>query len=274
MADAPKTVAELRGLVATVCLSGSITPQFGACLMELRSYMETRGMRNVEYKIVHGLFVESARDDVVKHSLQQNYDWTLQIDADATFSPDTLHRLLEQAYVHHPDAGVMGAYCQLKAKPNLPTIDTGTGTWEEHYPGEGVLLVIRTGAHCFLIKNWIFQRLGPPPWFRSRQQMLPAKAFKEVDNFARCRVHGKNPLADHSEWATLMEAALAASPGQEAVVGEDSAFFDRCRAHNIPVYVDCDLVTGHVAQTVIYPNDFSKAVKDDRRLRRIALGAG
>jgi len=276
MAEA-KVVSELKGFIASIALTGSVTPQFSSCWSEMRSYNQTNGLVNIEYKQEYGVLLEAARDAVVRHALnpkgdfsQPPYDWILQIDADATFPPNTLHRMLEQAYVNHPEVGVIGAYSQLKSPPHIPTIDTGSGTWEEHYPGEGIIPVIRTGAHCLFTKTWVFQKLKEP-WFRTRITQAPVRAFAEVDGFARQRLAGKNPLQDHPEWATLMEAALHVS-NAVTNVGEDSGFCDSCRAHNIPIYVDTDLVTGHVASKVIEPQDFIKAVKDVEVKQRAALG--
>lgn len=274
----PKNINDLKGYVATISLTGSVTPQFSSCLAEMRSHNERNGLINVEYKINHGVHVEAARDSVVQHALnprgdksQPAYDWILQIDADATFPAWTLQRLLEQAYVMVPESGVIGAYAQLKQPPNLPTIDTGTGTWEEHYPGEGLLKVIRTGCHCFLAKTWIFGRVGNAPWFRTRSAPTPLRAFREVDGFARRTLSGNNPLADHPEWETLM-AQAGNQPPVESHVGEDSSFFDRCLASGIQVFVDCDLVTGHVAQQVIMPPDLKRCMDEQRKTFRLALG--
>lgn len=276
----PLDIAGLKGYVCAISLTGSILPQFARCFMEMRSYNERIGLARIEYDPGrHGLFIEAARDDVIMHALDPRgdrsepaYDWVLQIDADATFPQETLHRLLQQAYVNAPNAGVIGAYSQLKPHPHLPTIDTGTGTWEEHYPGEGLLPVIRTGCHCVLIKTGVFSKIGGPPWFRTRMAQQPIRALREVDNFARTKLSGRNPFRDHPEWATLMEMAQQGAMQREAVVGEDSAFFDRCRAHNVPVMVDTDLVTGHIAQHVITPDKFKEALQKSRRMQRAALG--
>lgn len=273
-------LTDLRGYVASISLTGSITPQFGACLAEMRSYNEQCGLRQIEYKINHGIHVESARDAVVQHALDPRgdgseapYDWILQIDADATFAADTLHRLLDDIYATSSGAGVVGAYAQLKGFPNLPTIDTGTGTWEEHYPGEGMLRVIRTGCHCFLSKTAVYRKLGPAPWFRTRTAPTPLRAFREVDGFARRTLSGRNPLADHPEWETLMIQA-SRQPVIESHVGEDSSFFDRCLAHDVECYVDTNVITGHVTQQVIMPPDLKKHMDERRRNVRLALGVG
>lgn len=275
------SLSDLRGYVATISLTGSVTPQFSSCMMEMRSYNERIGLNQVEYRINYGLFIEAARDDVILHALnprgdgsERPYDWVLQIDADATFPPETLHRLLQRAYIEQPLAGAVGAYSQLKPYPHFPTIDTGSGTWEEHYPGQGLLPVIRTGCHCFLIKCGVFSKIGPPPWFRTRSALSPLRAMREVDNFARQKLSGRNPFRDHPEWGTLIEEAVTVSPKSEPLVGEDSSFFDRCRAHNVPILVDTDLVTGHVAQRVIEPSDFKDAVNKSRKMQQAALGIG
>ncbi len=224
---------EMRGLVATVALTGSVTPEFSQCMFAMGEWNRTHGLMNVEYRQEHGVLVEAARDAVVMHALKENYDWILQIDADATFPADTLGRLLDAAYIKQPDSGAVGAYSQLKPAPYLPTIDTGTGTWEEHYPGEGMLPVIRTGAHCLLVKTWVFRKM-PAPWFRTRLAASPIRAFAEVDGFVRQRMDGENPLSQHPEWGTLMEAALrsaSASRGRWASAMPRSARSCRSSFH-------------------------------------------
>lgn len=265
-------IRSTRGLVATISLTGSVTYQFSQCFSEMRSYNETKlEHRSIEYRQQPGVLVEAARDEVVAHALQQNYDWILQIDADATFPPTTLHQLLKDAYVREPDAGVVGAYSQLKPPPHLPTIDTGSGTWEEHYPGEGLLPVIRTGCHCFLAKTGVFRKLGKP-WFRTRLAVNPVRAMMEVDNFCRQRYSGFNPFCQHPEWEPTMLAASAASGPHDTPVGEDSSFFDRCRAAWVPIFVDTDLVTGHVRNDIIRPDAFIRNVRQNREMQRTALG--
>ena len=279
MAEPTRDLADSRGFVCTLALSGSVKPQYSECMLALARFNDSQNLKRVEYKQEHGLFIETARDEAVMHALDPRgdrteaaYDWLLMIDADATFPQDTLWRLLYRAYIEQPNAGVVGAYSQLKPYPHVPTIDTGTGTWEEHYPGEGMLQVIRTGGHCLLIKLGIFQKTGPPPWFRTRHVQQPIRAMRDLDNFARTKLSGKNPFREHPEWETLFEDAMRSSTAREPFVGEDSAFFDRCRAHNVPCYVDTDLVTGHVSDKVIQPMDFRDAVRKREQVQRAALG--
>ena len=264
-------IRALPGLVATVSTTGAVTPQFAENLSNLRSYNDTHGLIKVEYKTMGAVLVEAGRDACVQHMMKEKYEWLLQIDADAApFPQDALERMLQIAYLQMPHVRVVGGYCQIKGPVPLPTIDTGTGTWEEHYPGEGILSCIRTGAHFFLCKRDAFAGTGPP-WFRSRVATTPLRAMMEVDNYARVRLDGNNPLADLPEWDTLMHAAYKGTYG-ETHVGEDSGFFDKLRAIGKMVVVDCDLVVGHVSTKIIMPIDLKEAMNKRLVAQRTALG--
>ena len=261
----------LRGLVATVCTSGHVKPQYSISFSNLRSHNDREGYHNVEYKIFPGVLVEAARDEVVAHAIQHRYDWILQIDADASpFPANSLSRMLNNIYINYPEFDAIGAYCQVKGQMNHPTIDTGTGKWEEHYPGEGMLPVIRTGAHFLFTKISAFQRFGPP-WFRTRIPLHPSRAFMDVDNFARTHIDGKNPFWS-KEWETLLQEALTIPGSIMTPIGEDSGFFDTLKAHGGAAGVDTDMIVGHVDDRCILPEDFIKQAKDARLALRQILG--
>lgn len=267
-------IRTISGLVATCCTSGAITPEFGDARSDLRSFNDRNELHKVEYRTFYAQLVEEGRDAAVRHMLdaaQGAYQWILQIDADAApFPPNALARMLNTMFVDMPHIDALGGYCQLKGAPYLPTIDTGTGTWEEHYPGEGIIPVIRTGAHFLLCKRSAFARTGPP-WFRTRLAQPPMRAMAEVDGFARQRLGGDNPLATHPEWHTLMQMAAKVSP-KDTHVGEDSGFFDKLRATGGVAYVDTDLVVGHRATKVIMPGDFIDAMAEQRRVQAACIG--
>lgn len=265
MSKSPK---ELKGLVATVVLSGTVKPQTAAALSELRSFNDRNGYHGVEYMYAPATLVEAGRDAVCMHALQQGYDYVLQIDADAApFPADAIERALS---VWYPSSyGVVGGYCQLRGPTGQPTIDTGSGTWEEHYPGQGIIPVIRTGAHFLFVKVDVF-RLLPPPWFRTRIPLSPIRALSDVDNYARTTL-GSNPLVDHPEWQTLYEQARRVSP-QMSHVGEDSSFCDTLIAHGVRIGVDTDCIVGHVSDEIIMPERFVTHMRKMRSNFRLALG--
>lgn len=261
-------VKELRGLIACVVTTGAIKPQFSASFSSMRDWNSRNGLVNIEYRFFDAKLVESGRDAVCRHALEQNYSWLIMVDADATgFPPESTMRMLENGFVVAPTAHVIGAYAQLKQPPYLPTIDTGTGTWEIQYPGQGLIPVIRTGGHFIFVKTDLLRHMGPP-WFRTRIPYTPLKAMKELDNFARCQLDGRNPLQDHPEWETLFESAKKVSLNarvMEVNIGEDSAFCDSVRAVGGNIFVDTNLTTGHVADKVIEPKDLREAVRDIER---------
>lgn len=261
----------LRGLVATCVGIGGVDSDFAAAREEMRVFNVENGFKNVEYRTFNCVLVESGRDEVALHGLREGYDWILQIDADAApFAPDALVRLLRRAYVDAPDADAVGAYCQLKQAPYLPTIDTGTGTWEVHYPGEGLLPVIRTGGHFLLVKAQAYRRLGAPPYHRTRLAPSLLRTLSELDNAARQKFDNRNPFADLPQWGALVEAARTQPQHGESHVGEDSGFCDRLTAAGGRIYVDTDLVAGHVTKSFITPQ-MLKAQIDAREAQRRAL---
>lgn len=270
-----KRLQDLTGLVATIVTSGSVHEEFSQCREDLRAYNIENGFEKTEYRHFTAVFVERGRDNVLKHAFfkeNTGYDFVIQIDADAVFPANTMHRLLEDAFIKRPDADMVGAYANLKAPPYLPTIDTGTGTWEPIYPGRGILPVIRTGGHCFLVKPSAVQKMGQPPWFRTRLADRPIDAMANLDNFARMKLDGKNPLTEHPEWHTLLAQARDDTSTEPSAVGEDSAFCDRLRAAGGNIYVDTDLMTGHLAKQRLTWRDFRDEMKDRQSRVRLACG--
>ena len=265
----------LPGLIATICTTGSTLSEYVTAFGNLRSYNDRNNFHKVEYLHIDAKLVEAGRDSAVIHAMNEGYEWILQIDADAApFRPDALHALLNTAYLTHPDSHVIAGYCQIKGDLPLPTIDTGTGTWEIHFPDEGVLPVIRTGAHFFLTKISAFRLMGDPPYFRTRKPWLPLQALAEVDNYARTQLDGQNPFANQRAWVTLQASAAEDSADHDPNqwVGEDSGFCDRLTSVGGQIYVDTSVVAGHVHKKTIVPDDLREALDKMDERRRLAYG--
>jgi hypothetical protein len=262
---------KLRGLCATVVTTGSVEALFAQCHEDLRSFNDRNGLHSIEYKQFYAALVEAGRDAVVAHALANQYDFLVMIDADATFAPDALYKILDTAYNAVPDSDAVGAYCQLKGAMT-PTLDTGSGTWEIHYPGEGVIPVIRTGAHFILCKASAFQKMGPAPWFRTRHAPRALDVLAEMDGMSRQAFSGSNPFSSMQEWKKLLEAAAKNSQGGPSSVGEDSGFCDRLLASGGRIYVNCDIVTGHIYKDVITPRKLKERVDKHERAVRLHVG--
>jgi hypothetical protein len=262
---------QLPGLIASINLTGQVDSHFSEAMSSVRSYNDLNGY-HIEYLTFYGMWLEVGRDEAVKHAIENEYAWVMQIDADAApIPPNLTEYLVQKLFVEQPDADVIGAYCQLKGEPHLPTVDTGTGRWEEIYPGSGIVPVIRTGAHCFIAKTQAFKRFGPP-WFRTRQVQQPYLAFQEVDNFSRCRLAGQNPFAKVPEWHIMVNEAAKGEIPELQNVGEDSGFCDRLMAAGGRIYVDTDLVVGHVTKKIISPDDLKKHM--DARHKKVRQVCG
>jgi hypothetical protein len=267
----PVDLTQFKGLVSTIVLSGTVHEEFAMCRENMRAFNIEQGFTRVEYRNFNAVLVEHGRDEALQHAVNERYDWCLQIDADATFPPDALARILQTAFVTVPNSDVVGGYAQLKHAPFLPTIDSGSGTWEPIFPGEGVLPVIRTGAHFVLVKPRILSRFGPP-WFRTRRSMRPIDALRDVDNYARIKLDGANPLSELDAWQRLMDEAKGEAGGTESPVGEDSGFCDALKAAGGAIFVDTNLVIGHLSKRLVTPQMLKEAKDEEMARYRAAVG--
>ncbi len=278
MAD--KKGIEIPGGVVAVTTYGQITGATAECLMNARSFNEKNGITSVAYPMVPGTLVDRARNDAVRQALGAKAGWLMFIDGDMTFAPDAIHGLLVAAYHTRPDADVIGAYCNLKGGPNMPTIDTGTGTWEVQYPGQGIIEVIRTGAAFLLIKMHVFGVLKEP-WYSTRTPQRAIDHLGEVDNFSRTKMNGINPFRElpGSPWEKLERAAMDDRGSVQGIwhpaeVGEDSSFCDRARASGFRVFVHTDIVTGHVESRVLQWTDHRDAMRKMEKESLLMVGIG
>lgn len=244
---------------------GSITAETTQSLLDLRGFNERNGLTNVTYMIVPGHLVDKARNDAVRMLLQHPHaQYLMFLDADMTFRPELMALLAQTAYGVATWADIVGGWCPLRGKPYLPTIDTGTGTWEQTDANQGLMEVIRTGGACILVKRHVYQQMEYP-WYGVRPAPRALDMLAEVDNFARIKFDGRNPLRDKDEWATLERIAKeeasqqrgnpqAQGPGGTfSSVGEDSAFCDRAKALGFRIVVNTDAVCHHMDRLEITP---------------------
>lgn len=262
-----------------VCVTtyGSVQSETAFALMEARSFAEKQGLVNLQWAQIHGALVDKARNEAMRRLLAVGPEWLIFVDGDMVFEPDAIFKLLERAYGTHPHFDVLGGYCNLRGGPALPTIDTGTGTWESWYPGQGVIDVMRTGAAFVLIKKHVAQRI-PDPWFALRVPMRILDAIQEVDTFCRTVFDGRNPMRGlpSRAWETMTDLARQHSSSREqpfvpAEVGEDSSFCDRVTAAGMRIGVDTDLIIRHIVrQTQDWTAHRDAMEKHDREHRLLS----
>lgn len=265
-----------------VCVTtfGLIRAETAKALGDMRVRAIDRGITNIVWEMIHGGLVDKARNDAARTFLAHKPElgWLLFLDGDMLFEPTLLEHLLLTAWKTHTWADLVGGYAQLRGEPYLPTIDTGTGTWEFVDANTGVYEVIRTGGACLLTKRHVFERLQYP-WFGTRPTPRPLDVMIELDNFARCKFDGTNPFTENKAWQKLLDIAQEEAarqqgvtdytPGWEyGVVGEDSNFADHAKAHGFRIVVNTDAILGHVDKKVITHQDMVDAKKRlDKRYR-------
>lgn len=234
---------------------GSITMETTQSLLDIQAYNLNQGLNNISYRMFPGSLVDKARNDACRFMLEHNLLWVLFIDGDMVPPADAVRRMLQTAFGVAPHFDVVGGYCNLRGEAAIPTIDTGTGTWESHFPGSGLKEVIRTGGAFLLVKRHVCERI-PAPWFALRVPMRPVDAMAEVDNYARIKFDGTNPFRSLPEWDVLERIASrdpSTRPGAfvPIEVGEDSGFCDRVRMAGMRIAVDTDIEILHVHRSSI-----------------------
>lgn len=170
-----------------------------------------------------GADLPAVRNQIVREALERpDWQWLAWVDTDAGFAPNTIDRLLASAHVR--DRPILGAlafaskevskdgFNGFRTQPR-PTIfdfvpmDDGTQRFcgRNDYPYNQVTRCASTGMHCVLIHRWVFEKLR--------------------DEFGDTW-HDRIPQADD-------------------LLGEDTSFYARCGAQNIPVHVDTAIKTNH-----------------------------
>lgn len=264
--------------VVCVTTHGAVRQETAKNLLDAIRFSDRAGATNIEWVMEHATLVERARNAAVRNALRSGAQWLLFIDADTVFPQDAVLHALRAAYVDLPHADVLGGYVPLRGDFALPTIDTGTGTWESWFPGSGPIEVIRTGCAFLLIKRHVLEALADP-WFRVRVPARPIDFMLEVDNFARIKFDGRNPLRDApgDAWRKLEKCATddpSAAPEQftPIEVGEDSGFCDRVRAAGFRIFVDTNINCGHVDVRVLTAADHKRGIADRERQQRLLTG--
>lgn len=260
------------GMVALTS-PGMIRVETALGMVESCRYLEQKGVKTA-FAHFGGALVDKARNDACRSMLANGHGWVLFVDGDMTFPNDAIFRLIQTAYHDYPEADIVGGYCVLRGGA-VPTIDTGTGTWESHFPGSGILEVMRTGGAFLLVKRHVCERL-PQPWFGVRHPMKWLTALQEIDNLARTMYDGSNPFQyiAGDPWGVLLDKASTdeqvsrETSGYE--VGEDSGFCDLAKAHGLRIVVNTDIEIGHIdTQVLTGQTHFERMEKRDREMRQL-----
>lgn len=171
----------------------------------------------------HGQSPARNRNMIIEQALQQGCSHILFLDDDVTFRPNMLNELLK----HDKDI-VTGLYL-MRNYPHLPIIFDVTdkdGRCRHHFlePGEkGLIEIVATGLGACLIKIGVFQKM--------------------IDDGLAPLVPGNK----HHSWVRLGEL----EPDHWC---DDIGFFQRVREAGFKLYCDLDVLVGHIATMIIWPD--------------------
>lgn len=276
-APQPQQIQVPSGFVC-VTTFGMITQHTVQCLLKARSFTEKQGLHNIQWEMIPGSLVEKTRNEAARQMLRGGHGWILYIDGDCTFEENAILAILQSAYGEVPAADAMGAWCPLRGELALPTIDCGSGTWESHFPGSGIMPVMRTGGAFLLVKRHVFEAMKDP-WFRMRVPARPMDFMAEVDNYSRIKFNGENPFRGTPEqtWERLEKCAqedpsIVVENFVPVEVGEDSGFCDRAKLAGFQLFVNTNIACGHIDQVVLDWRKHKSAMDDAAKWQRLASG--
>src|SRR5574341_1300875 len=274
MANEPQ-VSIPPGLIA-LTTHGAVTAETAKSLLDMRAHAAELGLTNLRWHFVINTLVDKARNEAARELMGwPEGRWLWFLDADMVWEPTLLDLMLATAFRDCAWADIVGGYCQLRADPFLPTIDTGTGTWEPQDARQGPLEVIRTGSACILIKRHVFEMMQPP-WYGVRHTPEPLVIVQEFDGYCRQKFDGRNPFSPTREWHAILkcarDGALRAPTDNIGSVGEDSAFCDRAKALGFRIVVQTDAVVRHLDRREITPELHIERMQEAQRTAALATG--
>ena len=172
--------------------------------------------------------IQFARNAVADYALDRGFDWLVQLDDDAVFPSDLLRRLL----AHQKDV-----VCALAYQRRTPYLTCAYEIGEDGLLGKsfegiehtGLRKVDVSGFHCSIMKTSVIRKL--------REGVPGAKP-------------GDPPL---------VPGTRLYYGGFDNKVGEDFAMCLNLKKVGVQVYVDTDLIAGHIGDSIVVDEAFKKA---------------
>jgi GT2 family glycosyltransferase len=192
------------------------------------AFVKLKGYGGYAFEFIHAIRmpIAHARNGIADQAVDNGFDWLVQLDDDALFPPNLIQRFL----VHQKDVVCALAY---QRKPPHRTCafdlapDGVMGTPLEGIEHTGLRRVDVSGFHCSIMHTSVIKRL------------------REGGEFGGKKVPGTR---HYYGWLSQTDA-----------VGEDFAMCANLRALGIKIYVDTDLVAGHVGDAIVVDEAYKKA---------------
>ncbi len=159
----------VKVMFAVRSMGEMLTPT-AQCMSECYAYMAMKyvpgGHLALSMFSVSGSILPDITESIAAHAIEREVDYIFWIDADMTFPPDTLEKLLVSAQM--AEAPVVGVCYPQRRRPAKPTAMLLDKTWaylDDLEPDEhGLVDVEFMGMGCLLTHVDVFREL-PRPWF-------------------------------------------------------------------------------------------------------------
>lgn len=227
---------------------GQVESRFMASMMRMFAYERKRtGIEPGFVEMISSPRIAEARSQIVDSFLTTAGEWFLMIDADMTFEPETLERML--AVAHPVNAPIIGGLCyaggrqgvgfwptiyEKEIKDGFPCPKPVRDFPSERVPLDQLIKVYATGAAAMLVHKSVFTRM--------------ASAYAKL----------RDGRPNKYPW--FIEGTTAPDGGP---LGEDIAFCMRCEPLDIPIHVHTGIEFGHVKTYELNTELYMKGRTDD-----------
>lgn len=200
-----------------------------------------------------GANIVTARNKVVKTFLEDTTaEWLWWLDADMTFPPDTLDRLLASA--DRKQRPIVGGLCFALLKGQhqeiVPTLYGFSQAQQlvryNGFPEDQLVQVVGTGSACLLIHRSVFEAIAD---------------LKVGDEIAAATGQPADAKRFPPPWPWYAETISGANWGDS--ISEDLTFCIRAAQAGFPIFVDTSIEIGHVKPVVIDKEAFFRALPDE-----------
>lgn len=231
--------------------------QFTPCLTALMRYdayneQHIMGVLGGEIAMQSGPRIAEIRHQMVEkflfNDLYANSEWLLMVDADMTFEPDLVSRLMEEA--DHDEVPILGGLAFAGGHAGgraYPTIyeeytdddgDVGVRPVDD-YPRNRLVKCGATGGGCLLVHRTVYQRMARP----------------YPNGYATWKDGRKNPYP----WFVEGQTDPKGRP-----LGEDVVFCRKARGMGIPTHVHTGVKLGHVKTYILNEEEWLRRQADGR----------
>ena len=191
----------------------------------LESLLKLQPAGEVDFGLTCSSLIYDARNMLVKKAIDSDFDRILWLDSDMVFHPTLLQKLSKDL-----DEGreFVTALCFSRKNPISPTIYKETG-----YTQNGRELTPFAKKFMDYPKDQIFEVAA----CGLAAALMTTKLVKKI----------------YAEFG----APFTPQPG----FGEDLSFCIRCEQAGVPVYCDSRIKVGHIGQTIVTEDTYTKGVK-------------